>query len=46
MIMYLILIPIMEIKAEIPIYQNDSYPIEVRVEDALNRMTLDEKVAM
>lgn len=45
-IMSLIIIPAMGVKAEMPIYQNDSYPIQERVEDVLNRMTLDEKVAM
>lgn len=34
-IMSLIIIPAMGVKAEKPIYQNDSYPIEERVEDAL-----------
>ena len=29
-----------------PIYQDESRPLEERVEDALSRMTLDEKVAM
>ena len=30
-IMSLIIIPAMGVKAEMPIYQNDSYPIEERV---------------
>lgn len=34
-IMSLIIIPAMGVKAEMPIYQNDSYLIEERVEDAL-----------
>lgn len=34
-IMSLIIISAMGVKAEMPIYQNDSYPIEERVEDAL-----------
>lgn len=33
-------------KKEVPIYLDDSKPIEVRVEDALSRMTLEEKIAM
>lgn len=31
---------------EIPIYMDDSKPIESRIEDALSRMTIDEKIAM
>ncbi|NDV83783.1 glycoside hydrolase family 3 C-terminal domain-containing protein [Bacteroides sp. 51] len=34
------------IKAQTPIYLDDSQPIEARVKDALNRMTLEEKVAL
>ncbi len=30
----------------LPPYQNESLPLEQRIEDALSRMTLDEKVAM
>ena len=33
-------------RAEVPVYQDESRPIEERVEDALSRMTLREKVAM
>ena len=33
-------------KAEIPVYLNDCKPIGDRVEDALSRMTLEEKVAV
>ncbi|MDE6377721.1 MAG: glycosyl hydrolase, partial [Duncaniella sp.] len=33
-------------RAEVPVYQDESRPLEERVEDALSRMTLDEKVAM
>lgn len=33
-------------KAQIPVYLDDTQPIEARVEDALGRMTLEEKVAM
>jgi len=29
-----------------PIYLNDSFPIEKRIEDAISRMTIEEKVAM
>ncbi len=32
--------------AQTPIYQDDTQPIEVRVKDALSRMTLEEKVAL
>lgn len=31
---------------ELPAYLDDTLPVEVRVEDALGRMTLDEKIAM
>lgn len=31
---------------QVPIYLDDSKPIETRIEDALSRMTLEEKVAM
>ena len=34
------------IRAEVPVYQDESRPLEERVEDALSRMTLDEKIAM
>ena len=33
-------------KKEVPVYLDDSKSIEVRVEDALSRMTLEEKIAM
>lgn len=33
-------------KNDLAIYQDDAYTIDERVEDALSRMTLDEKVAM
>ncbi|MBQ3699483.1 MAG: glycoside hydrolase family 3 C-terminal domain-containing protein [Prevotella sp.] len=33
-------------KAQTPIYLDDSQPIELRVKDALSRMTMDEKVAL
>ena len=32
-------------KKELPIYLDEKAPIEERVEDALQRMTLDEKIA-
>ena len=32
--------------AQIPVYQDETKPIEERVKDALSRMTLEEKVAM
>ena len=34
------------LKAQTPVYLDDKKPIEQRVEDALSRMTLEEKVAM
>ena len=34
------------VRAEVPVYQDESRPINERVEDALKRMTLREKVAM
>lgn len=34
------------LRAALPVYQDESRPIEERVEDALSRMTLREKVAM
>lgn len=34
------------LSAQVPLYQNPDAPIEERVEDALNRMTLEEKVAL
>ena len=33
-------------EAETPVYLNPDAPIEKRVEDALSRMTLEEKVAL
>ncbi|MCR4853526.1 MAG: glycosyl hydrolase, partial [Prevotella sp.] len=32
--------------AQLPVYLDTSKPIEQRVEDALSRMTLDEKIAV
>lgn len=34
------------LSAQTPVYLDDAQPIEKRVEDALNRMTLEEKVAL
>ena len=34
------------LKAQQPVYLDETRPIEERVEDALNRMTLDEKIAV
>jgi beta-glucosidase len=34
------------VQAQIPIYQDKSKPIEQRIEDALSRMTLNEKIAV
>lgn len=31
---------------QVPVYLDDSKPVEVRIEDALSRMTLEEKIAM
>src|SRR5574344_1726717 len=36
----------MAAKAQIPIYQDPSKPVEQRIEDALSRMTLQEKIAV
>ncbi|MDA3821091.1 MAG: glycosyl hydrolase, partial [Bacteroidales bacterium] len=33
-------------KAQVPVYLDDSQPIELRVKDALSRMTLEEKVSL
>lgn len=40
------LLATVQVVAQTPIYLNDSKPIEDRIEDALSRMTLEEKVAM
>lgn len=42
----LLLSPLMGIQAQSPCYLDDSQPIELRVKDALQRMTLEEKVAL
>ncbi|MDE6066723.1 MAG: glycoside hydrolase family 3 C-terminal domain-containing protein, partial [Duncaniella sp.] len=42
----LLLSAITAVRAEVPVYQDESRPIDERVEDALKRMTLREKVAM
>ena len=34
------------VNAQTPIYQDRSKPIEQRIEDALGRMTLNEKIAV
>ena len=36
----------MSTQAQVPVYQDDSQPIENRVKDALSRMTLEEKVRL
>lgn len=33
-------------QAQLPVYLDSSQPVEKRIEDALNRMTLDEKIAV
>lgn len=33
-------------KNQLPAYLDDAQPIEVRVQDALNRMTIEEKLAL
>ncbi|WP_440135165.1 glycoside hydrolase family 3 C-terminal domain-containing protein [Chitinophaga sancti] len=43
----LLFLAISTVKAQnIPVYQDDSKPLEQRVEDALSRMTVEEKIAM
>ena len=34
------------LSAQSPVYLDDTQPIETRVKDALDRMTLEEKVAL
>lgn len=41
-----VLFPVMSLAQEVPVYQDISKPVEVRVEDALSRMTLREKVSL
>ena len=41
-----LLFPLQAAMAQTPVYLDDSKPIEDRVEDALSRMTLEEKVAL
>jgi len=45
---YALFLPVMAtgLSAQVPLYQNPDAPIEERVEDALSRMTLEEKVAL
>ena len=46
-VLLLIAIPRMEAQTHaLPIYLDDNQPIEARIEDALSRMTLQEKIAM
>ena len=40
------LFPFMSFAQEMPVYQDISKPVEERVEDALSRMTLREKVSL
>lgn len=42
----LLMMTVFSVKAEIPIYLDPAQPIEARVEDALGRMTLKEKIGM
>lgn len=41
----LLLIPLFSVSSEQPAYKNSALPINVRVDDLLNRMTLEDKVA-
>lgn len=41
-----VLIHVFSLMAQVPAYLDDSLPIEQRVEDALSRMTTEEKIAM
>ena len=36
----------MQIQAQLPVYLDESKPLEQRIDDALKRMTLDEKIAV
>jgi len=42
----LLLLISLQTKANLPVYLDDSKPVEMRIEDALARMTLEEKIAM
>lgn len=42
----LLLIPITMVAEEVPAYLDETLPVNERIEDALGRMTLDEKIAM
>ena len=44
-IVFLLLLPV-TVQAQIPIYQDKAKTIEQRIEDALSRMTLNEKIAV
>ncbi|MDR0574902.1 MAG: glycoside hydrolase family 3 C-terminal domain-containing protein [Tannerella sp.] len=46
LILFLLVAFRFSVSAQIPVYLDNDKPIEERVEDALNRMTLEEKVAM
>jgi beta-glucosidase len=46
MIIILFVLMTMQAQNKLPVYLDDSQPIEQRVEDALSRMTLEEKVKM
>lgn len=46
LLLSLTFLPLLSLMAQTPIYLDDNKPIEQRIEDALSRMTLEEKIAM
>ncbi len=46
LVLILVAVPQLEAQTHVPIYLDDSQPMEARIEDALSRMTLQEKIAM
>ena len=46
LISLLSLLAVTSVKAQLPVYLDETRPVEERIEDALNRMTLDEKIAV
>lgn len=46
LISLLSLLAVTSVKAQLPVYLDETRPVEERIEDALSRMTLDEKIAV